>query len=396
VEVLFGKIQFFKDGITVRRPARGVFLIDSFGSGGAQRQFVELVTSIDRRRVTPFVVTYYDIPFFRKQLLDAGVEHVCLAKWDKLGITFLVKWVMFLKKNRPDFIHSFLNIPNFYARLAKFLGFVPMVITSERNISLTDSRELVILEKMFWRLSDRIIANAWGVREVLTREIEIPDEYITVIHNGVATDRFRQPCFNRVAEIRAKSGASHENCVLVGMIGRVLKQKNQLGLLHAMAKIKSKDGSLPFRVGFWGSEPDSEYAALVRNTATALILDPHVTYFEPEEDVASVYAACDIVVLPSLWEGFPNVVLEAMSAGRVVVASDIVDNAHIIDNGRNGFIVRPGDVEDLSRVIVNVLGLSKDERRKIELRAEERVLTSFSLQKMVQSTMDVYKELGLC
>jgi len=379
-----------------RRPARGVFLIDSLGSGGAQRQFVELVTSLDQNAILPCVVTYHDIPFFQKQLVDAGVEHVCLAKRDKLGLSFLVKWVVFLKKNKPDFVHSFLNIPNFYARLAKLLGCVPMLINSERNISLTDSRALVILEKVFWRFSDRIIANAWGVKEVLTKKIGIPGEHITVIHNGVATGRFRRPCLKRVAEIRARSGVSQEGGVLVGLIGRVVKQKNQSGLLHAIAKIKSKDGSLPLRVGFWGSEYDSEYAAQVRNTATALALHPYVTYFEPEEDVVSVYAACDIVVLPSLWEGFPNVVLEAMCAGRLVVASDIVDNAHIIDNGHNGFLVRAGDVEDLWRVIVNVMGLSRDERRDIELKANEKVARFFSLEKMLQSTMAVYQELGLC
>jgi len=380
----------------VAKPARGVFLIDSLGSGGAQRQFVELVTSLDPNVIRPCVVTYHDIPFFQKQLVDAGIEHVCLAKRDKLGVSFLVKWTSFLKQNRPDFVHSFLNIPNFYARLAKLLGCVRIVITSERNISLTDSRALVILEKMFWRLSNRIIANAWGIKEVLTRKIGIPEERITVIHNGVTTDRFRRPCPKRVAAIRARSGMSEDGDVLVGLIGRVDKQKNQLGLLHSIAGIRAKIGYLPLRVGFWGSETDSNYAAQVRAVVSDLALQSYVTFFGIDEDMASVYAACDIVVLPSLWEGFPNVVLEAMCAGRLVIASDIVDNSHIVDNGKNGFLVRAGDSEDLSRVIVKILGMSSNAVRDIELKAKEKVSTCFTSQKMSQFTVDVYKELGIC
>jgi len=382
--------------IAVARPARGVFLIDSLGSGGAQRQFVELVTSLDPSVIRPYVVTYHHIPFFHKQLVDAGIENFCLAKRDKLGVSFLLQWIRFLKKNRPDFIHSFLNIPNFYARLAKLLGCVRIVITSERNISLTDSRAFVTLEKMFWRHSDRIIANAWGIKEVLTQEIGIPGERISVIHNGVAAERFRRPCPKRVAEIRAQSGIRQDGGFLIGLIGRVIKQKNHLGLLNAISSIRTERGFLPFKVGFWGSLTDSEYAAQVRSAVSDLKLHPHVTFFEPDGDMASVYAACDVIVSPSLWEGFPNVVLEAMSAGRLVIASDIVDNAHIIDDGKNGFLVRVGDSEQLAHVIVKILGLSEDDLRSMELKAEEKVLKCFSVQQMGQSTLDVYKELGIC
>jgi len=380
----------------VADPARGVFLIDSLGSGGAQRQFVELVTSLDPNVIRPCVVTYHDIPFFRKQLVDAGIEHLCLTKRDKLGVSFLVQWVKFLRQKKPDFVHSFLNVPNFYARLAKLLGCVGIVITSERNISLTDSKALVRLEKMFGHLSNRIIANAWGIREVLTQEIGIPDERITVIHNGVNADRYHRPCLKHVAEIRAKSGINQKESVLVGLIGRVAKQKNQLGLLHAVAGIRSETGSLPLKVAFWGSQSDSDYLSQVRKTVADLRLQDCVTFFGPDEDMASVYAACDMVVLPSLWEGFPNVVLEAMCAGRLVVASDVVDNSHIIDDGENGFLVRAGDSEDLSLVIMKVMGLSRDAVREIELKAEEKVSKCFSVQKMSQLTVDVYKELGIC
>jgi len=383
-------------GTSVAKLVRGVFLIDSLGSGGAQRQFVELVTSLDPDVIRPCVVTYHNIPFFQKQLVDAGIEHICLAKRDKLGASFLIKWLRFLKQNKPDFVHSFLNIPNFYARLAKLLGCVEIVITSERNISLTDSKVLIKLEKMFGRYSDRIIANAWGIKEVLTREIGIPDEHITVIHNGVTTDRFRRPCPKRVAEIRAKCGISQDCNVLVGLIGRVDKQKNQLGLLRAIAGIRSEIGFLPLRVGFWGSESDPGYAMQVRAVIADLALHPYVTLFGPDEDMASVYAACDMVVLPSLWEGFPNVVLEAMSAGRLVIASDIVDNSRIIDDGKNGFLVQAGDSEELSRIIVKSMGLSRDAVRDIELKAEAKVSTCFSVQKMSQLTVNVYKELGIC
>ena len=319
-----------------------------------------------------------------------------MTKRDKLGLSFLTRWTKFLAEKRPDFIHSFLSIPNLYARLAKLFGRVRTVITSERNIEVAHRPVWFLLERSLWRLSDRIIANAWGVKEVLTSRVAIPADHITVIHNGVAADRFCHPRPERVAQLRAMSGASQENSLLIGLIGRLQKQKNHLGLLQAVARLRGEESFSTIRLGFWGSEPDPAYAVKVRSTIAASGLEPYVTLFKPEEDMASVYAACDIVVLPSLWEGFPNVVLEAMAAGKLIVASDIVDNTHIIDDGENGFLLRAGDVEHLAQVLAKAISLPAHTRRNMELKAAETAGTSFSVQKMVQSTMNVYRELGLC
>ncbi|MBW1923273.1 MAG: glycosyltransferase [Deltaproteobacteria bacterium] len=375
---------------------KGVYLIDSLTSGGAQRQLVELVKGLDKKTVSPTVVAYHDIPFFRKELLDADIPFSLIEKKDKLGISFFRQFLVALKRNPPDFIHSFLNVPNIYARVAKLFGGVKGVVTSDRNISLTQRFGLTLGEKMTWRLSDVIITNAHAVRDVLINRIGVPPSRIRVVYNGVQAERFSMADREKVAEIRKRCRANKKGTLLIGLVGRVAPQKNHLALLVAMRRILDIRADLDIRVGFCGAEADPIYAQKVRHAVSELRLNEKVFFLGVEKDMASVYQACDVLVLPSLWEGFPNVVLEGMSARRPVIASDIVDNSQIILNGKDGFLVEPNNVESLAYVILTVITLNEDERRAICERAWKKVVSEYSIDKMVQNTMQVYREFGLC
>jgi glycosyltransferase involved in cell wall biosynthesis len=377
-------------------PKRVVYLIDSLTSGGAQRQLVELVKGLDKTRIVPSVVTYHDIPFFRKELTDAGIPVSCINKKDKIGLSFLNGFLDELRREKPDFIHSFLNVPNIYARIAKLLGDVKGVVTSERNVSINDRFGLKVGEKLTWRLSNAIIANAHAVKDILTARIGIDPSKIRVVHNGVDPVRFRKVNLKKMSEIRQKCQAFRQNSILIGLVGRIAPQKNHLGLVKAIRWLLNKNPNLDLRVGFWGKVTHQAYGQTLKRAVEELRLRERVFFLGAENDMASVYAACDAVVLPSLWEGFPNVALEAMSAGRPVIASAIVDNKKIVDDGIDGFLVEPGSVDNLASAIQKVIELPKSERIALSKRASEKVIKEYSIARMVENTMQVYREFELC
>ena len=123
-----------------------------------------------------------------------------MEKKDKLGLEFYWKFHKLLKRLQPVLIHSYLNTPNFYARAAKIFGGVKRVITSERNTSLT--RVDFMLEKLMWRISDRIIVNAEKTVDRLTKDIGVTPDKIVFIPNGIDIDAFSNPNIDKIGNIR--------------------------------------------------------------------------------------------------------------------------------------------------------------------------------------------------
>jgi glycosyltransferase involved in cell wall biosynthesis len=373
-----------------------LYLIDSLSSGGAQRQLVELVKGLDRSVISPSVMTYHDIPFFKNELIEADIPVICIKKNDKIGVSFLREFLLELSRLKPDFIHSFLNVPNIYARIAKVLGRVNAVVTSERNISITDRLELKLCEKLTWKLSKVIITNSYATKAILMNRIGVDANRIRVVYNGVHAQQFENANPEKAIEIRNKCKAGDSGSFLIGLVGRVVPQKNHISLLIALRKILNLRPNLRLRVGFWGLEADEFYAKLLRNKIHELGLCENVFFRGEERDIGSVYAASDLVALPSLWEGFPNVVLEAMSAKRPVIVSAIADNEKIITNGVDGFIFEKDSIESLAATVLKIIELSESERKAVGARALKKVVTTYSIEKMIERTTMVYREFGLC
>lgn len=381
---------------TCKKRPQIIYLIDSLASGGAQRQLIKLVSKIDKSLINPLVIVYHDIPFFRKELLDANVPLLTIKKNDKIGVSFFFKFVLEVRRQRPLIIHSFLNVPNIYARLAKLFCPIQAIVTSERNISLTDRYELKIAEMITWRLSNIIITNTHKTKDILINKIGIDSHKIRVIYNGIEDELLLNFNQNKVDCIRKKCRAKNKRTFLIGLIGRVVPQKNHIGLIEAIKRVKTLIPDIELRVGFWGSKPDKNYFETLKRIIDDAKLSNDVFFFGIERDIASVYAACDIVVLPSLWEGLPNVVLEAMSAKRLVIASDIVDNSRIIFDGIDGFLFQSQSVESLVETLLKTIQLPEMEKKTIRELARKKVLKDYSIEEMVEKTMTVYRELGLC
>jgi glycosyltransferase involved in cell wall biosynthesis len=373
------------------KPVNTVYLIDSLERGGAQRQLVELVKGVDKSVINPHVVVYHDIMDFKEDLDRAGIPVWCLHKREKTGLFFLLKFLFFLSRHKISLIHSFLNIPNFYARMAKVVFPSISVVTSERNVSITHSKVHTTLERKTWWLSDKIIVNAGKIKEILVDEVAVAPQRISVINNGIDLETFSTTNETLVKTIRDKLLPEKES-LLIGLVGRMCEQKGQCYAVEAAKHLQSCHPELNFRICFWGSEDDSVYVEALKRTIVKENLTEKVVLAGVHNDIPSVMQASDLLILPSLWEGFPNVLLEAMVSRTPVIATAIVDNKQIVDDGRTGFLVEPGNPVALADKIIAFSRMSSAAVQEMTRMAHDSIASRFSKEIMVQNTLKVYED----
>jgi len=374
--------------LTEREKRKVVLFIDSLVRGGAQRQLVELARNLDRNLFDPIVLVYHDIPQLRSDLEERDIPVVLIPKSTKADFRFLMKLVSFFRTEKPDIIHSYLKTPNMWARIAGRLAGVRRIITSERNIDIQHSVIRMSIEKILHYFSNYIAVNAEAIKYILVNKLKIPEHKIKVIYNGVDTDRFCKYDVEKVKNIRASYGYGKEELV-VTLPGRIEPQKNHMCLLQALYELRRYN---KIKVLFVGNEVDGALKSELMRFVNANGLNGMVRFAGRQDDMVAVYNLSDAVVLPSLWEGFPNILLEAMSVGIPVIASDIADNRKIVIDGVNGFLFRSNDHIGLADILQKLVMGSNDQVIGMGKIGREIVCNTYSLGKMVKAYEDLYLE----
>jgi glycosyltransferase involved in cell wall biosynthesis len=236
----------------------------------------------------------------------------------------------------------------------------------------------------YWQL--RALAHAVGryagvsrdVAEELASRFRWPAAKIEVVYNAVRLDRF---------EITAPEGLREElgggKLPLVLTCARLDEQKGHDVLLRAAAELPE------VAFAFAGEGPER---GKLEALAAELGVADRIAFLGRRDDVPALLAACDVFALPSLYEGSSLAVLEAMAARRAVVSSAIGGTDELIDDGRSGLLVPPGNAEELRAALARVLG-DEQLRAGFAGRARDRVERDFTPEAMTQANERIYREL---
>jgi glycosyltransferase involved in cell wall biosynthesis len=357
-------------------------LIDSLVAAGAQRQMVVLANGLAQLGYEVELFYYRE----KLQLLDdleSGVVKLTLIrKLAKVDPSFVIRLTQALRKTAPDVLISFLAGPNFWGRIAGRFARVHAIVTSERNTEFGNSSLMVTLERVMSRLSSHIVVNTHTAKDILLASVGVPATKVRVIYNGVDTARFAPRADKECLRRRSRLGIGSEETVLV-LPGRISTQKNHECLIRALPLLGSALHTL--RVLFVGNVLESDLKARLVSILHQLNLSDRTVFCGFDADMPGVYGMADLVVLPSRWEGLPNVVLEAMSCQTPVIISDISDNRKIVSDGETGFLFADNDPADLARQITRFLGLSPNRKSEIGIAAREAILRNFSLANFVSN-----------
>ncbi len=366
------------------RPARVAYMVNLFTGGGAARQALELARRIDRERYLPhFVVGVCGGPI-GEELLSLGVPVVVMERRGRLGPAGLLRLISYLRGWQIDVVHSYMFVANTWARIAGRLAGVPAVICSTRGFEVSIANTYVWLDRVLARFADRVIVNAEPLAGFMAQRRSVPTNKIVTIHNGVDCGRFGRD-ESKAAAIRAALDIPWDAPVM-GMIGSFGPDKRWDVFLEAAAIVAARKPEIHILcVG------DGPLRSPAEEQSRKLALQGKVHFLGNRSDVPDLMAAMDVVALTSDHEGMPNVVLEAMAAGRPVVATAVGGTTEIIVDGRTGFLVPPGRPEAVAKRCLELLGDS-GLRSQMGLGAREHAVESFSYKACVDRTMQVYDE----
>jgi glycosyltransferase involved in cell wall biosynthesis len=353
-----------------------ILFVDSLESGGAQRQIVVLANVLAGRGYDVGILTYYPGDQLSPFLRSPRIARHYLPRTSRFDIGFFFRLVQFFRAQAPDCLISYLTTTNFWARTAGTLAGVRHIITSERSLNLRPGVTAPAIERLLARFSSRIVVNSREGRLNLAK-VGVPDEKIEVIYNGLDCQLFTRQPAGEVRMLRESLGVAPDD-FLVLLPGRMSEEKNHVLLVEAISRFASPMPRI--RVAFAGNEFYSDVKQRLQAKIATTGLAETFRFLGPRTDMPLLYSAADVVVLPSLWEGFPNVLVEAMACGTPVIASDISDNPEIIAHDRTGYLFPSNDAGALHEALARVINMRPDERLAMGARGAQRAAELCSLE----------------
>jgi glycosyltransferase involved in cell wall biosynthesis len=367
-----------------------LFLARSLNVGGAQRQLCVLAKELKGRGCDVAVAVFYGDGTLQPELVHWGIRVIDLGKKHRWNVlSFVLRAVSTLRRERADVVYTFLCLPNILAVLAKPLLSASRIVWSVRASSIDPRRYdwtlalLLRLESVLSRFADLVICNSRvGMEHAAERGF--PRTKMVVISNGIDTVRFRpDPAARR--RLRREWGVGDDEA-LIGLIARLDPMKDHPTFLRAAAQMAAERADLRFVcVGDGPASYRHELAAQARR----LGLEDRLIWAGSRDDMPAVYCALDVGCSSSAFgEGFSNAVAEAMATGVPCVVTDVGDSARIV--GDTGRVVAAGDVAALQSALLETLARSRADA-SLAVRTRARIDGQFGPDVLVESTL---RELG--
>lgn len=356
------------------------------GVGGTELQLLELAPRLDRDRFDVLVCGLKKGGVVAEELRARGVRVATLDGAGKLDVRVLFRLARLIRAERPDIVHAFIGIANLAASLTGRLLGVPVVVWSYRDVEVWKTRVHWLVDRAGARWADAITCCSEAVRQFVLARLDADASKAMTIHNGVDLEVFDSPQRAGRQELKLREGG-----LVIGTVCRLDEPKKGLAvLLRALAGLAKRDGLPPWQCLLVGEGPARDRLATL---ASELGLSDRVVFAGPRRDVARVLAALDLFVCPSLYEGFGIAIVEAMAAGRPVVASAVGGIPEIVVNRDTGLLVPPGDETALAEAMADLLA-DRDRARKMGLRGRERAREKFSITTTVERHQRLYESLG--
>lgn len=309
-----------------------------------------------------------------------GVQLEIIACQGKLDWAAVRAVQRCMREHRIDLVHTHGYKSNFYAYLATRLSRKALVATC--HTWSTDALSLRIygaLDRRLVRGFDRIVSVSDRISSILEQG-GVAREKLQVIYNGIEVEPFRSATPSLCQEWHVNGD------LLIGLIGRLTEQKGPAFLLRAAREVVQQHPSARFVLV--GSGPLRErLEALARE----LNIQNNTCFAGTRNDMPGVYASLDIFVLPSLYEGLPMALLEALAAGKPVIATPVGAVPKLIQNQETGLLVEPENSQSLYTAICRLI-TDASLRHRLAANGQRFVQEHFSAESMAQKYVGVYED----
>jgi glycosyltransferase involved in cell wall biosynthesis len=358
-------------------------LIPTLDRSGAEKQMVLLARGLPRDRFRVEVAALTRLGPLEAELRDAGIAVTLIGKPLKIDPFALLRLTRFLRARRFDVVQTWVFAANVYGRVAARRARTPVVVTAEMAVDQWKSRGHLTIDRRLSAWCDRVVGNSRAVVDFY-RKAGIPDDKLALIYSGIAAEE--PPAVDRAA-VRAEFGWPAD-APLVLFAGRLMEQKGVDVLLDALDLLQHVRPQIRTLIAGSGPLQDT-----LEETAHAYQLDPRVRFLGHRDDVPRLLAAADLLVLPSLYEGLPNVVLEAMRFNKPVVATAAPGTTEVVVDGQTGLLVPLKNHPALAKAIRTVVD-DPDLARRLGAAGRARVDAEFRVDTMIDRFAALYEEIA--
>jgi sugar transferase (PEP-CTERM/EpsH1 system associated) len=364
-----------------------------FDTGGLENGLVNLINALPADRFRHAVIALDRVePAFAARVRQPGVEFIALHKSPGPTLKQFPQLYRLFRRLRPSIVHT-RNLGALDCQLPAWAAGVPVRIHGEHGRDVGDfdgsNRKNQWNRRLLRPFVQHWVALSRDLASTLTGPVRIAPARVQRICNGVDTERFRPAAGGRA--VIDGSPFTDPALWLVGTVGRMQTVKNQVDLAHAFVQVLAGAPALRaiLRLVMVGDGPLRAQALAVLQQAGVADL----AWLPGERrDVPEVMRGLDCFVLPSLAEGISNTILEAMSCGLPVIATEVGGNSDLIDAGHTGLMVPAGDPGALAGAIRS-LAADPARARVMGQAGRQRVEREFSLAAMVGTYQAMYERL---
>ncbi|WP_236403994.1 glycosyltransferase [Microaerobacter geothermalis] len=370
-------------------PLKVIHIIGGGEFGGAEQHIIHLLSRFNPQKVQVEVLCFYDSTFAEK-LRRNGIKVHVMDQYGRFDFRLLKGITQFLDHEKPDIVHTHGVKANFFGRLAcRRLNISPVVTTIHSLLKYDYAHPLArfFASKMeLWtrKWTTHFIAISKAIEEDLY-ETGVSSDKISVIYHGIDISYFshvKDPqLIRRLADLPS-------DATVVGAVGRLVPIKGFDVLLKAASLLK-KEG-FPHMFVLVGSGPEEKN---LRKLASELEITDRVRFLGFQQDIPSVLAGIDIFVSPSRTEGLGLAVLEAMAAGKPVVATGVGGVKELIRDKENGVLIPVDDEVALFRALEGLF-IHPKIYFQLSIKAKQEVEKRFSVEGMVEQTYQLYVQLA--
>lgn len=363
--------------------------------GGVERGTIEIAAALKKAGIKNYVCSNGGkmVP----ELVRLGVEHIKLPVHSKNPIRMYLnarKLAQIVQEKGVTLIHVRSRAPAWAVKWASRITGVPFMTTFHGVYGVKPAIKKYYNVVMTQGV--RMIAISEHVKKQVLRDYQMDESKIRLVHRGADTDRFnpKKVSQNQIEDLMKKHAIPEDKPIIM-LQGRLTHWKGQMALVEALQKMKHKDVSVLF-IGHHQGRTD--YFDALMTQINKLPPQTNVLIFAlPGKDMPTVNMLSDIVVSASLKpEPFGRAMPEAQAMGKIVVAFNHGGAAETVKDGETGFLVAPGDTDALAKKLDEILNMTPQARKKIEQAAIKSVQDNFSIHKMQEKTLAIYKEIHGC
>ncbi len=357
-------------------------LIESWGPGGAETIVLELCKKLSERSFYPVVGLLKD-GWLNQELSRHGIETVIIKNKYSCDPFCLWQLVKIIRMRKIDIIHSHEFMMNVYGTVASILTNKPIINTIHGKNYYWEKWRRILAYRFMGHFATKVVAVSEDLKNFVADRTGINRDKISVIYNGIDLNKYNIKNSCDILKIKKELML---NNVVIGSVGNIYPVKGYLYLIQAASKVIKRIPDITFLIIGKKTPYFDELKRIVDN----LGINGHINFLGFRNDVQDLLALFDLYVSPSLSEGLSLSILQAMAAGKPVIATDVGGNQEIIRHGETGILISPQNSEMLADSILMLLE-NKTLANKLGMAARKVVKEKFSINCMIDNYIKLYE-----